>query len=209
MRPFVIALIATVIAPMVNGAMAHPHLWVTIETTVLYDRGTFTGLRQKWTFDEFYTAFAIEGLDKNHDGVYDREELAELAKVNIEGLKEFHYFTYPLLAGKEIKLKDAQDYWLEHKDGVLSLLFTVLFDQPILPDAADFAFVVEDPTYYIAFVPAKVDAVKLGEGAPNSCKARVGRRSDDAEAEQLAKAFAQLAIRVAAQSVVSVDCKGH
>src|SRR5262245_25720518 len=27
---------------------------------------------------------AIEGLDKNNDGVYSREELAELAKVNIE-----------------------------------------------------------------------------------------------------------------------------
>src|SRR5262249_32239976 len=192
-----------------NAASAHQNMWFTIETTMVYEKGTFTGLRQKWTFDEFYTAFAIEGLDKNHDGIYDRQELAELAKVNIEGLKEFHYFTYPLLAGKEIKLKDAQDYWLEHKDGVLSLLFTVLFDQPILTDAGDFAFVVEDPTYYIAFVPAKVDAVKLGEGAPSSCKARVGRRSDDAEAEQLAKAFAQLAIRVAAQSVVSVDCKGH
>ena len=49
----------------------------------------------KWMFDEFYTAMAIEGLDKNKDGVYDREELAELAKVNIEGLKDFAYFTFP------------------------------------------------------------------------------------------------------------------
>ena len=75
-------------------------MWITVETTVLYDKGAFTGLQQKWTFDEFYTAMAIEGLDKNNDGIYDREELSELAKVNIDGMKEFGYFTYPLLAGR-------------------------------------------------------------------------------------------------------------
>ena len=74
-------------------AQAHPHVWVTVETTLLSEGGAFVGLRHKWTFDEFYTAMAIEGLDKNKDGKYDREELAELAKVNIESLKDFAYFT--------------------------------------------------------------------------------------------------------------------
>ena len=80
---------------LATGAAAHPHVWVTFETTVLYDKGTFAGVRHKWMFDEFYTTMAIEGLDKNKDGIYDREELAELAKVNIDGLKDFAYFTFP------------------------------------------------------------------------------------------------------------------
>jgi ABC-type uncharacterized transport system substrate-binding protein len=196
-------------AAVMTEAVAHPHLWVTVETTVLYDKGTFTGLREKWTFDEFYTAFAIEGLDKNHDGIYDREELSELAKVNIEAMKEFSYFTYPVLAGKEVKLMDAQDYWLEHKDGVLSLYFTVPFAQPILTEAEDFAFAVEDPTFYIAFLPSKTDAVKFAEGAPKSCKARIGYRKDDnGDAERLAKAFAQLATPISGTKAVSIDCTG-
>ena len=78
---------------------------------------------------------AIEGLDKNKDGVYDREELAELAKVNIDGLKDFSFFTFPALAGKEIKVGEARDYWLEHKDGVLSLIFTLPFANPVLEEA--------------------------------------------------------------------------
>jgi hypothetical protein len=58
-----------------------------------------TGIRQAWTFDEFYTAMAVEGLDTNKDGVYSKEELAPLAKVNVESLKEFDYFTFvPRLA---------------------------------------------------------------------------------------------------------------
>ncbi len=66
-------------------------------------------MRHKWLFDEYYTTMAIEGLDKNKDGVYDREELAELAKVNIEGLKDFAYFTFPGLGGKEIALGASRD----------------------------------------------------------------------------------------------------
>ena len=88
-----VMLAAGLLAAFTAGAAAHPHVWITVETTVLYDKGAFTGLQHKWTFDEFYTAMAIEGLDKNKDGIYDREELSELAKVNIEGLKEIGYFT--------------------------------------------------------------------------------------------------------------------
>src|SRR5207244_8359130 len=106
-------------------ARAHPHVFITFQMTVLYEKGTFVGVRHKWTFDEFYTAMAIEGLDKNKDGIYDREELAELAKVNIDGLKEFAYFTYPVLDGQDVKLAEVKDYWAEHKDGALSLHFTV------------------------------------------------------------------------------------
>ena len=95
---------------LIADVFAHPHMWVTVETTVLYEKGTFTGPRESWTFDDYYTAYAIEGLDKNHDGIYDREELSELAKVNIEAMKEVGYFTYPVLGGQEVKLKPAQDY---------------------------------------------------------------------------------------------------
>ena len=182
-------------------------MWITVETTVLYDKGAFTGLQHKWTFDEFYTAMAIEGLDKNKDGIYDREELSELAKVNIDGLKEFGYFTYPVLAGQDVKVQDARDYWLEHKDGALSLHFTVPFAQPIPEKAKDFAYVVQDPAFYIAFVPAKTDPVKLAEGAPKSCKVHIGNpKTGSDDAERLAKAFAQLATPVSATKAVSIDC---
>lgn len=95
-------------------AEAHPHVWVRVETTVLYQNGTITGFRHKWTFDEFYTAMAVQGLDANNDGVYTREELAELAKVNIDGLKDFAFFTHARLAGQPLALTEPKDYWLDH-----------------------------------------------------------------------------------------------
>lgn len=198
--------VGLVLAPTAP-ATAHPHVWVTVETTVLYANGAFTGLQHRWTFDEFYTAMAIEGLDKNNDGVYDRGELAELAKVNIDGLKEFAYFTYPVLDGQDVKLGEVKDYWAEHKDGALSLVFTVLFAQPVPENAKGFAYVVQDPEFYIAFLPAKTDPVKFAEGTPNSCRAQIGNpKTSGDEADRLAKAFAGLATPVSTTKAVSIDC---
>jgi len=208
MRPLgAVVLAAGLLAALTGSAAAHPHVWITIETTVLHDKGTFIGLQHKWTFDEFYTAMAIEGLDTNKDGIYDREELTELAKVNIEGLKEFAYFTYPVLAGQEVKIQDARDYWLEHNGSALSLHFTVPFAQPVPEKAKGLAYVVQDPAFYIAFLPAKIDPVKFAEGAPKSCKVHFGNpKTGNDDAERLAKAFGQLATPVSATKAVLIDC---
>jgi ABC-type uncharacterized transport system substrate-binding protein len=195
---------------LARPAASHPHVWITVETTVLYDKGNFTGLHHKWTFDEYYTAMAIEGLDKNKDGIYSREELSELAKVNIDGLKEFGYFTYPIVDGKEVKIQDPSDYWLEHKDGILSLHFTLPFDQPIPAKAKGFAYAVQDPSFYIAFLPAKTDPVKLGEGVPKSCKVQIGNPKHEGEndTDRLAKAFGQLATPMSTTKAVFIHCGG-
>ena len=54
--------------------------------------------------NDMYTAMAVQGLDKNQDGVYSKEELAELAQVNMDGLKEFDFFTYARVKETPVKL---------------------------------------------------------------------------------------------------------
>lgn len=170
------------IAGPVTPAAAHPHVWVTVETTVVYEGGKITGLRHRWVFDDMYTAMAIQGLDANGDGIYAREELQELAQVNIDGLKEFDFFTHPKLGEVAIKQKDPADYYLEYKDSLLSLHFTLPFEQPILADAEGFNFAVFDGSFFIAFDFGKDDPVKLA-GAPEGCVANIG--IPDNEIDQL------------------------
>jgi ABC-type uncharacterized transport system substrate-binding protein len=192
-------------------AQAHPHVWVTVETTVLYQGGAFSGLGHKWTFDEFYTAMAVEGLDKNKDGKYDRAELAELAKVNVDALKDFAYFTFPALAGQALKLGEARDYWLEHKDGILSLHFVVPFASPVLPEAKGLTFAVYDPSFFIAFDLAKTEQpVRLGEGAPRGCALKlVAADGGERQTSALNEAFSALGgFGVGATKTVSVECNG-
>ena len=202
-------LMATLLSAIGGPTSAHPHMWIMTQTTFLFDKGAFAGVQHRWTFDEYYTAMAIEGLDKNHDGIYDREELAELAKVNVDGLKEYHYFTYAMLAGKEVKLGEARDYWLEHKDGALALTFTVPFLEPIAANVADFKLLVEDPTFYIAFELAKSDPVRLGAGAPKSCAMRASDVDEESQdAHRLAAVFSELGPSYGFRKLMALDCPG-
>jgi ABC-type uncharacterized transport system substrate-binding protein len=184
------ALAAGSLSLMSVGAHAHPHVWVNVKATVLYADGAITGLQEAWTFDEFYTADAIQGLDKNGDGKYDRKELAELAQVNIDGLKEFDYFTYAKLSGADRKFKAPQNYWLEHTDkGVLTLHFTLPLDEPVT-DHSGFSFSVYDSSFFIAFELAEKNPVKLGTGAPAGCAAVVHEPAEDSDTQKLNDAFA-------------------
>src|SRR5512143_1091717 len=102
--PWVLAL-ASALLVVPSSVPAHPHVWATVRSEiVLGPNHQITGIRHSWTFAEFYTAMAVEGLDTNKDGVYSKEELAPLAKVNVESLKEFDYFTFVHFDGEDDKL---------------------------------------------------------------------------------------------------------
>lgn len=192
-------------------ADAHPHVWVSVETTVVYERGVISGFRHRWTFDELYTTMAIQGLDANGDGVYDRKELAELAQVNMDGLKEFGYFTFARLGGQDLELAAPKDYGLDHKDGVLTLDFVLPLAQPVLSDADGFSFSVTDPSYFIAFDLAKDRPIRLSEGAPAGCEANVITAEQDAEQlQRLGQAFQNelggATMNIGGAKTVAVSC---
>ena len=85
-------------------ADAHPHVWVTMTEELLYaPDGSVTGVRHAWTFDDMFSAFATQGIDHKTKDTFTRDELAPLAKVNVESLKEYAYFTYAKVNGKRDK----------------------------------------------------------------------------------------------------------
>jgi len=174
------------------STVAHPHVWVSVKATVLFENGTMTGLQQSWTFDKAYTAMAIEGLDTNSDGNYDRKELEALAKVNVDGLKEFDYFTFAKLGDGGLTFKEPVDYWLEYTGGVLTLHFKLRLEDPVLAEAPGFTFSVYDPSFFIAFDLAKDDPIKLAASAPAGCKADLAIPPKEREdTQRLGEAFFQ------------------
>ena len=159
----------------VGPAHAHPHVWVTMETdVVLGDHKEIISFRHKWTFDEAYTAFAVEGLDTNGDGLYSEEELKPLAQTNIEALKDFEYFTFPFIGDKKLALKDPVDYRLEYKDKLLTLYFTVPLATPVpYEKIQDFSVAVYDPGMYVSLTFADNAPVKIVSAKPVPCTAHV------------------------------------
>jgi ABC-type uncharacterized transport system substrate-binding protein len=164
-------LITIAILMLTVPALAHPHVWVTMRSELLYaPDGSITGVRHHWAFDDMFSAFATQGLDAKEKGKFTREELAPLAKVNVESLKEYDYFTYATADGKKTRLTDPlPDYWLDYKDSVLTLNFTLPLKAPV--KAKELKIEVYDPTIFVDFEWAKDTPVHL-IGAPH-CKADV------------------------------------
>ena len=126
-------------------ASAHPHVWIAVETEVLTGPGQeITGFQHKWTFDEMYSEFAVNGLDANGDGVYSEEELRPLGQTNIEALKDFEYFTFAFLGKEKLPLGEpAPGYRLEYKNKLLTLYFTLPLAAPVPREKfKEFSFVV-------------------------------------------------------------------
>ena len=204
-------LIATLTAAA--PAFAHPHVWVTYKLTVDYDKGAVTGVNHVWSFDDAYTAMALEGLDKNNDGKYDQAELAELLKVNMDGLTDFNYFTVAKLGSTELPFSKPTDAHLEYTNGILRLYFRLPLAKPVLAEAEGLNFAVFDPSYFIDFEPEKTDAVKLAD-APQGCTATIldpDAEKNDAEAKRLGAAMAQqfgaASVGFGSYKTIAVGCK--
>jgi ABC-type uncharacterized transport system substrate-binding protein len=158
------------------AAEAHPHVWITARSEVVYaPDGSITGVRHAWTFDEMFTTYALQGLATKTKGVYTREELAPLAQTNVESLKEFGFFTFVKADGKKEKFVDPVDYFLEYKDSALTLHFVLPAKTPF--KAKQTALEVFDPAFFIDFKFEDADPIKL-VGAPAACQMKFQRPND-------------------------------
>jgi ABC-type uncharacterized transport system substrate-binding protein len=184
---------AAIAAGLATSAAAHPHVWATVRAEIVFGPDhRIVGIRHAWTFDEFYTAMAIEGLDTNKDGVYSKEELAPLAQVNVESLKEFDYFTFVHRQGeddKPIQLKPPVDYWAEYDNSVLTLHFMLPLDQPADTHGKPVDVDVYDPSFFVAFGFATEKPIALGGADSKGCTAAV--KLPDAESAADAKALTE------------------
>lgn len=167
-------------------AEAHPHVWITAKSEVVYAAdGSISGVRHAWSFDDMFSTYALQGIETKTKGVYSREQLAPLAQTNIESLKEFGYFTFAKADGKKEKFIEPVDYYLDYKDSVLTLHFTLPAKTPF--KAKQTALEVFDPSYFIDFKFEDKDPIKL-VGAPADCKLAFQRPNDGtANAQRLSE----------------------
>jgi ABC-type uncharacterized transport system substrate-binding protein len=166
------ALIAVSVWLNASAAQAHPHVWVTMKTELVYaPDGSATAVRQGWTFDDMYSAFATTGIQAKTKGQFTREELALLAQENVESLKDFDYFTYAKIDGK--RQKDAfnppVDYWLDYdpREILLTLHFTLPLKEAV--KTKQLTIEIYDPEFFVDFGFAETNAIKL-VGAPSQCR---------------------------------------
>lgn len=166
--PLRAALCLGLLAPV--GAAAHPHVTVVARGAfVLDDSGQLTGIRHSWTFDEAYSAFATTGFKKDWGGKYKQKDLEDLAKINVESLEDFKFFTL-LKQGRETLEfdKPLPGYHLEFDGKALVLNFVLPLKKAIRP-SRDTTLRVDDESFFVAFSFDKKDAITI-EKNPGNCR---------------------------------------
>ncbi|KZL20731.1 nickel/cobalt efflux protein RcnA [Pseudovibrio axinellae] len=108
-----------------QSVTAHPHMFVQARAELIFDDdGYLTHIQHRWLFDDLFTAYAVQGLDANKNGLVEKSELTELAKANVLGLEEYGYFTFGDDSQTELDFSEPfepsmqliqvafDDYWL-------------------------------------------------------------------------------------------------
>jgi ABC-type uncharacterized transport system substrate-binding protein len=211
MRPRLQGIIAILLALLPAAARAHPHVWVVVRSEVAFTQdGKIRGVRHAWTFDEMYSAFALQGLGADGKPPT-REELAPLARTNAESLAEFDYFTFARYDNAKAPFGPPEDVWLEADDKkIVTMHFILPLETPV-PARKPFSFQVYDPTYFVAFDFEKQNPVTMA-AAPSGCSTSLVQPKPlvAAETQKLSEAFfnkmspgADFGIKLAVRVVVA------
>lgn len=182
MRWLVFAALALFMAVPINGVLAHPHVWVQARAELVFDdQGRFTAVRNVWQFDEGFSAYASQGLDENGDGKLSREELEELAQINMDSLVHFEYFTYVQMGALDPAYKAPEEYWLVHDGELLTLFFTLPLKEPVAPSPVngwqDLTVEIFDPTFFTDIVFVQDDPALI-VNAPAGCSSELEPRKE-------------------------------
>lgn len=160
-----------------SAASAHPHVSVAVTSELLYaPDGAVTGIRHAWTFDDAFSANAVQGLRREATGAYTREELAPLAQTQVESLKDNTYFSFLRVAAERLPFAEPVDYFFEYKDDHLTLHFTLPLQTPV--KAKTIRLTIFDRSFFIDFRLAKEHPLKL-VGAPAGCEVWLRRSMGD------------------------------
>jgi ABC-type uncharacterized transport system substrate-binding protein len=168
------SLAACILLLSIGGATAHPHVWVTMKCTIIFDgSGSVAGLQYSWSFDEMTSAFVTMGMTSKNDA-FTRDELASSAREQIVALSKDDFFTSVRVGNAKQQLGTASDYWLEFDGKLLTLHFSLPVN-PALPTAA-LAVEIYDPSYFVDMRFADENPVEMIH-APNGCSFSIARQT--------------------------------
>jgi ABC-type uncharacterized transport system substrate-binding protein len=160
---------------LASPALAHPHVWVTAKAEIVFaPDGRVTGVRHHWTFDEAYTAYVTQGLDKNGDGKLTPEELQELADENATSLNEFDYFTVLKARGKPQTFDPPREARMTMEKTQVAMSFFLPLKAPVAPTGA-VSVEIEDPTFFVYFSLTEGQAAISLANAPQGCVTSIAK----------------------------------
>jgi len=146
---------------------AHPHVFVDHTVLVRFGASGPEAVDFSWTFDDMFSTLIIQSFDADKDRTFSAKEVQVIEQKHFGNLKEYQYFVAIRHGGTSLPITVRQ-FRVTANRGLVTYAFTV----PVSATAGGegtLEIVVDDPTFYTAFMPAPANAVQVK--APPSYKA--------------------------------------
>ncbi len=169
-----VGFVSFILFATVQTAHAHPHVWIDGHLTLLFNgQGQVTALRHAWKFDELFSAFSLQGITREKNGVIPAGELKALTDQWMQNLADpaSHFFTTVSHGGTAVTLQKpvhAQSN-LDTQTNQLTLSFELPFNEPVSIGKLSLEVDVNDPGYFVAFDYKGSQVLTLSE-APSACR---------------------------------------
>ena len=145
------------------AVQAHPHVFVTNQLTVIFNKAGLAGIRVKWVFDDMTSAMIAGDFDRNRDGRFDKDEGAAIGEAILEVLAEQSYYCWIKIEGRPFIVEWVKNFWAELNDGSVTYQFDIPCHVKAGKTPKEFRIGVYDKSYYTDFYYPRDDPV-LFEG---------------------------------------------
>jgi hypothetical protein len=137
--------LVTVIAP--RAADAHPHVWVDYYVNAVGGAGGITKLKFRWHFDDMFTSMVKEDFHVQRN--LNAKDIKTLQDGAFSNLKNYHYYVYMKLDGKEFDPQDIADFSAKMVGQNLEYIFTINLPHPV----KKLELSLYDPEFYVDIGP--------------------------------------------------------
>ena len=159
-----------VLAAWARPAAAHPHVWIDAVVEAWFVQGAVTEFRVSWTFDDFFSAMAIDDFDVNRNRTLEDTELQKLASVSEETLATSGYFLHIEIDGSPFAVEAVRDFSAVITDkGLLRYTFAAALPAPVDPSRKSLTVALYDENYYVDVALNRMDPVRLRGEMPLAC----------------------------------------
>jgi ABC-type uncharacterized transport system substrate-binding protein len=139
--------------PTVAGG--HPHVFVDYAVTLLLGSDSLDGVRLAWTFDDLFSGFILQEFDGDRNQALSPAEVARIEQRHLAEFQKVGYYTTINVNGKPAPAQPARAFRATVAGGIVTYEFVLPVTVPLATTTA-LEIYVDDPVYYIAYVPTAV-----------------------------------------------------
>lgn len=160
-------------------ASSHPHVFIVVRYTLVFNDKGLTGIRVNWQFDDYFSAMISEDYDSNHNRAIDTDENQKIEKEAFLNLENYNFFTFIKIDKESFDLKYVRDFSASLDKNILTYEFFIPCHVSAAPDYKEIRVAAYDPSYYTAVYFAEKNPISLEKADNIEYKSRIAENKDE------------------------------